>query len=70
MWKEIYSWNVQDAVKEGKTIYAVVLNGVLPELLSVAEMNVETFFRLREMDKAVFWFAKEENDGDAVRTDE
>ena len=65
MWKEIYSWNVQDAVKEGKTIYAVVLNGVLPELLSVAEMNVETFFRLREMDKAVFWFAKEENDGDA-----
>lgn len=71
MWNEIYSWNVQDAVKEGKALYAVTLDGELPVLLDVAKMNVETFFRLREMDKAVCWFVKkEENDGDTDGTDE
>ena len=63
MWKELYSWKVADAIREGREVYALDLRGREPELIPGCAILVQGFFRLLDDEKHVMWFEKEETNG-------
>ena len=59
--KQIYSYQIADLVKDGKTVYAMAWNAEKeePEILNVNEMRYSAVLAMRE-DRDAFFFIEEE----------
>lgn len=61
MLEKVYSWNVSDHLREGKTVYSVFIGGTRPVVECVNNFTVGEWFEMREngMDRREFYVVAE-----------
>lgn len=66
MWERIWEWNVWDALKKGKEVYAIIFKGKRPALRDLSDFSVREVAELMSeysYDKhEVEYYAEEEQD--------
>ena len=62
MLESVYSWRVWDELKAGKKVYAVVIDGNRPEVVSLSSWSVSGVFRLMQEHPSALYYEPEEVD--------